>query len=198
MEDPSTGGMSDVVSGPAGKVIVGSVCVSTGDCEPAIWRTTGGLDGGPWERATLPEADVPGHAGVAGPDASRAHRRLSGRLTSVASHPGLGYVAVGPGMVLLSSDGRTWTLSRQTPAGDLQQVTRIGDQFLVTVASTPNTAWSSADGMAWTPVEPRDGGPVDAQGGVTDSRVAADDVTAVWLGTAVDGGDLVAWVSVGK
>jgi hypothetical protein len=185
-EDPATGGMTDVVPGPAGFVAVGSTCTSEGACEPAAW-TTGGGD--TWERA----ADMQG---------------LSGQLKAVAASDS-GYVAVGsgtcgsspnsipqdcPAVIMESSDAQTWRLQPEIPVSDLRTVTRIGDWFFATATSGPETVWVSADGKSWAPLEAEGGPSTNGQGDGVEWRFGADNVTAVWLGVS-GAGNPAAWVS---
>ena len=171
MEDPSTGGMSDLVPGPGGLVVVGSDCTSQGGCRPAAW-TTGGSD--TWARVADMEA-------------------LSGRLRSIASSDS-GYMAVGVGeaAVMQSSDGQTWK-AQQAPASDLETVTRIGERFFATASSGSETVWATTEG-SWAPIEPEDGPLTDVGAQGAQWRFAADDLTAVLFGVT-EAGDAAAWVS---
>jgi anti-sigma factor RsiW len=172
MEDPSTGGMNDLVSGLGGLVVVGSDCTSDGSCTPAAWGTFGSDT---WGRV----ADMEGVTGV---------------LRSVAVTDA-GYVAVGTGeaAVMHSPDGQTWR-SQRAPVGDLDTVTRIGDRFFATASSGPETVWASEDGVVWTPLE-ADGGPTLVAGEEgAEWRFGADDLTAVWFGLT-ENSDPAAWVS---
>ena len=172
MEDPSTGGMSDVVPGPGGLVVVGSDCTSQGGCRPAAW-TTGGSD--TWARVADMEV-------------------VSGRLRSVAASSS-GYMAVGVGeaAVMQSSDGQTWRRTTPMPAKDLETVTRLGDRFFATATSGFETVWATTEG-GWAPIEPEGGPPTDVGDQGAHWRLGADDLTAVWLGVT-EAGDAAAWVS---
>ena len=172
MEDPSTGGMSDLVPGPGGLVVVGSDCTSQGGCRPAAW-TTGGSD--TWARVADMEA-------------------LSGRLRSIAASSS-GYMAVGVGeaAVMQSSDGQTWRRTTPTPAQDLDTVTRMGDRFFVTATSGFETVWATTEG-GWAPIESEGGPATDAADQGAHWRLGADDLTAVWFGVT-EAGDAAAWVS---
>ena len=186
-EDPESGRMSDVVAGPEGLVAVGSVCTSKPvGCEPAAWTSS---DGTSWERV----AEMPA---------------LSGRLEAIAASD-TGYVAVGnvgcdashtssppscAGLVLTSTDGRTWAKRPFEGPAYLGTVTAIGDRFFATATSGPETVWVSADGKTWAPLEAEGGPSTDAQGAGVELKFGADNVTAVWLGVS-GAGDPAAWVS---
>ena len=96
MEDPSTGGMTDVVAGPAGLVAVGSVCTAEPvGCRPMAWTSADGIT---WERAVaMQAADDQGVSDAGG-------------LTAVAASDDR-YVAAAGNWVLTSTDGRTWARS---------------------------------------------------------------------------------------
>jgi hypothetical protein len=192
MEDPSTGGMADVVAGPGGLVAVGSVCESTPStappaCEPAAWAST---DGTSWDRV----AGIPS---------------LTGSLKAIATS-GSGYVAVGatqtcdasvstdpwgcPALVLTSPDGQVWTQQPFEQPGDLRTLTVLGGRYFATAPDGPQTLWTSDDGSAWVPADVQ-GGPATSGEGW---HFAATQDTAVWIGTDPDTNNPVAWVSSGK
>lgn len=195
-EDPSTGGMADVIAGPGGLVAVGSTCRSTPPtappaCEPAIWSSA---DGTSWERV----AGVPGR---------------SGWLKAIATS-GSGYVAVGatqtcdpsvstdpwgcPALVLTSPDGQTWTQQPFEQPGDLRTLTAIGGRYFATAPFGPSTVWTSSDGAVWTPADVQ-GGPTTAGSGNNAAwHFAATPDTAVWIGTPPQMRNPAAWVSGGQ
>ena len=189
-EDPSTGGMADVASGPGGLVAVGSTCSSTPlieppACEPAIWTS---VDGVSWERAP----GVPS---------------LSGSLEAIST-TGSGYVAVGatqtcdaseqtdpwgcPALILSSPDGRTWTQRPIEQPGSLGAITTIGGRYVAWVPGIVATLWTSDDGSAWAPAGVKGGAMPSLEG----PRLAATSDTAVWIGTDPETTDPAAWVSV--
>ena len=189
MEDPSSGGMADVIGGPGGLVAVGSVCRSNpSGCWPAAWTSSDGLT---WAR-------------VAGVPAA------SGRLESVAASRA-GYVAVGaqacsaaqvasggcPALILTSPDGATWTQQAFEQTGGLRTVTRIGDRLFATAPDGPVTLWTSTDGSTWTPGSASGGPPLDTSGNVAAWHLASTPYTAVWLGAQTTAEDPAAWVSGG-
>lgn len=191
-EDPMTGGMADVIAGPAGLVAVGSACEhEPALCVPAAWTSP---DGQAWTRVT----DLPEVAGV---------------LKGVAAFED-GYVAVGaqdcdanplsgsepcPALVLTSADGRAWTKQPFAQDGDLRAITLIGDRFLATAPDGPETLWTSPDGATWTAAR-FDSGPLTGnQRNIVVWRFAATPEVAVWLGPRIepdgDPADTAAWVS---
>lgn len=111
MEDPMTGGMTDVVMGPAGLVAVGSVCTAEPrGCVPMAWTSPDGIT---WERASAMHAeDDP--------------REFASGLAVVAASDG-GYVAAGGGHTFASADGRTWEWTGQI--GILKDVAMVGEQL---------------------------------------------------------------------
>ena len=172
LEDPTTGGMSDVVAGPGGIVAVGSVChPRPAGCVPAAWTSP---DGTTWQRSI----GVPAIPGVLG---------------TVATS-GSGYVAAGPSLILASPDGRAWV--RQPFDGpDLGTVTWMGDRYFATAVAGPRIAWASTDGSAWAAADVR-GGPTADGTSVGDVwRLGATPQTAIWFGMSSDTGDPEAWVS---
>jgi hypothetical protein len=59
------------------------------------------------------------------------------------------FVVVGPdGLIESSHDGQTWQRRVAAPAGDFSRVVWTGTRFLV---SGGKPAWSSPDGLVWTP-----------------------------------------------
>ncbi len=173
MEDPSTGGMSDVVVGPAGLVAVGSVCtVEPRGCVPAAWISSDGIA---WERADgMPATE--------------------GQLRSiVASESGL--VAVGGGLVLTSPDGRTWTQQTIGGSADLASVSVVGERLLASTGDGSGAVWASDDGTAWVLV---DAAGLTGIGGDTPAEwhFAATEKRAVALASAADSEELLALVSV--
>ena len=175
MEDPSSGGMADVIAGPDGLIATGSVCNAklVVGCQPAVWTS---LDGTSWERMK----GVPA---------------LSGSLRAIAAS-GTGYVAVGVGTVLTSRDGRTWVQQPVEPPNDFQTVTWIGDRFFATVLGGRETVWTSEDGSAWIPAVV-DGGPTtDAKDASAKWHFAATPKVAVWIGMPTEAANPAAWVSV--
>lgn len=175
-EDPSTGGMADVMMGPDALVGVGSVCNTqlVVGCQPAVWISP---DGHSWERMKgVPTA--------------------SGSLSSIAaSDARTVYVAAGAGMVLTLRDGETWVQEPIEQPNDFQGITWIGDRFFATVLGGPETVWTSEDGSAWAPVAVEGGPPTDTQDSTADWHFAATPGTAVWVGTPTETADPVAWVS---
>ena len=170
-EDPSSGGIHDVVAGPDGLVAIGTVCSNKpAGCGPAAWTST---DEASWERAVMPS--VPGWP------------------TALAATD-TGYVAVGGALVLTSPDGRVWTQQPLDPERDFRAVTTI-DNRLYATSPGPTTLWTSDDGSEWVPAA-HDGGPATGSGGPSDWRFAATPDTAVWLGRDGESDAPVAWVSV--
>jgi hypothetical protein len=177
-EDPSTGGMADVMAGPDGLVAVGSVCNTKAavGCQPAVWTSPDGLT---WVHLK----DVP---------------TASGSLSSIAmSDTRTSYVAVGAGTVLTSRDGRTWVQQPVERPGDFQTVTWIGDRFFATVLGEPETVWTSEDGSTWVPSVVGGGPSADAQDATADWHFAAQPDVAVWLGLPRESAGPAAWVSTG-
>lgn len=179
LEDPATGGMHDVVAGPAGLVAVGSVCDgSPNGCQPASWTST---DGHTWERA---------------PDMLTA----PGALTSVVASPSA-YVATGLAkcdgcstIALTSTDGRSWGVQEFDHLGHFNSLAAIGDR-LFAISSDPSMAvWTSKDGTDWLPSAVV-GGPTTGAG-VATWHVAGTPDTAVWLGSPEDRTQPAVWVSV--
>lgn len=188
MEDPASGGMRDVMAGPAGLVAIGSVCTSAPvGCEPAAWISP---DGTAWERVDGMPA-------------------ISGILKAIARSDA-GYVAVGarlcdsspvaipygcPALVLTSSDGRAWVQQPFDQSGDVRTVTRIGSRFVATTPDGPETVWMSDDGSAWVAVEPPGGSATDDGGLIFELHFAATADSAVCLGPSANGDEPAAWVS---
>jgi hypothetical protein len=173
-EDPSTGGMVDVMAGQDGLIAVGSVCntkASVG-CQPAIWTSPDGLT---WEHLK----GVP---------------TTSGSLRAVAVS-GAGYVAVGPGMVLTSDDGMTWVQQPAEQPNDYQTIAWIGDRFFATVLGRLQTVWTSEDGSAWVPSAVEGGPTADTQDATAQWHFAAKSDSAVWVGMPTEAADPAAWVS---
>jgi hypothetical protein len=181
MEDPSTGGMNDVVAGPAGLVAVGSVCTADPrGCKPMAWTST---DGTSWERAAAMQA--------AGDQAD-----ISVPLNGVAASDA-GYVAVGDNFVLASIDGRAW--ERTAQIGPLGDVTTIGKRYFATGSGdTGNETWAMPwDGVNWDTVTVGDPLPNTIYNPAEWHFAATQDV-AVAVGPAVGTGDPTAMVSVAK
>ena len=176
-EDPSTGGMADVMAGPDGLVAVGSVCntKASAGCQPAVWTSP---DGTSWTRLK----DVPA---------------MSGGLRALAtSDARTAFVAVGAATVLTSRDGLTWVQQPVEPPNDFQGVTWIGDRFFATVLGGPETVWTSEDGSAWIPASVQGGPAADARDATALWHFAARPDVAVWLGLPTESADPAAWVSV--
>jgi hypothetical protein len=173
MEDPSTGGMSDVVAGPGGLVAIGTVCTTApGVCRPMAWTSKDGIA---WERADgMPD--------------------LEGRLNGIAV-TGQGLVAVGNGLVLTSPDGRTWTRQSIAEPVALSAVTVVGDRLFASTADGSGAVWASDDGTEWARVEPA--GLTGIAGDTpAEWHFAATADRAVALGSASDSEALQARVSV--
>jgi hypothetical protein len=127
MEDPSTGGMSDVVAGPAGLVAVGSVCTAEPPgCEPMAWTSA---DGVWWERS------------VAMHEAGDQAEFTQGLAAVAAS--GTEYVALNDRFALASADGRTWRRVLET--GGLLDIATVGGRFFTTSQCSGGTYVSVSD-----------------------------------------------------
>ena len=180
LEDPATGGMFDVISGPAGLVAVGSVCnVPPAGCQPAVWTSA---DGTTWERSS----DMPDAAGVLG---------------SVAASSA-GYLAVGTAacdacqaLAFTSFDGQSWAPQSFDRRHDFTTVAAIGDMLFAIAAAEPTTVWTSDDGEVWLQSGVA-GGPTT--GGGSEWHLAATPDTAVWLGSTAASDLPEAWVSEGQ
>ncbi len=135
LEDPASGGMHDVVAGPAGLVAVGSVCDgSPGGCQPAAWTSA---DGSTWERA--PDMPV-----------------AAGDLSSVVASTHAGYLAVGPSacdgcqaLAFTSADGRSWAPQAFDRRHDFTTIASINDVLFAIATDQPTTVWASDDGQIW-------------------------------------------------
>lgn len=191
MEDPASGGMSDIAAGPAGLVGVGSTCQPNPvGCSPAVWFST---DGTAWQRATLPT--------------------LGGGLGSVIATP-TGYVATGgeacdtsarpsgacPGLVLTSADGRTWTRVPFPQDGELGTITAVGDRLFLTAQGATTGVWVSQDGTSWAPAAIQGGiAPTEPSPEAIRWRLAARDGVAVMFAPSWTASEPTAWVSpIGK
>jgi hypothetical protein len=179
LEDPGSGGMSDVVMGPQGLIAVGSVCDGTpAGCTAAAWTSP---DGHTWEPA---------------PDHPAAH----GALTSVVASTRAGYLAAGPtlcdgcqALAFTSADGRSWEPQSFDGRHDFTTITSINGMLFAIVPDQPTIVWASDDGQIWLQSSVT-GGPTTG-GGVTEWQLAASPDTAVWLGSPSDSSQPAAWVS---
>jgi hypothetical protein len=186
---PDDGRVAAIAAGPGGLVAVGTSGPVGHPTGSAVWRST---DGQRWTRVTDPALGA-------------------GQIASVAAG-GPGYVAVGAdltsnaALVWLSTDGRSWDL---VPAQDSLVYHGLGITMADVVAAPGSaglvavghflfgqqfgqgTAWTSADGHAWTrmPDEPAfgQGEPQavipDGAGFVSVGTVGAPDnyIPTVWL-----------------
>ena len=176
MEDPSSGGMADVMAGPDGLIAVGSVCntKAAAGCQPAVWTSP---DGFSWEHIK----GVP---------------TVSGSLGAIAtSDTRTSYVAVGAGTVLTSSDGMAWLQQPVEQPSDFQSITWIGDRFFATVLGGLETVWTSQDGSAWVPAVVEGGPAANAQDATADWHFATQPDVAVWLGLPKESANPAAWAS---
>ena len=194
MEDPSSGGMRDITTGPGGLVAVGDVCdaAAPGEaahCSPAVWTSA---DGASWSRANVP-------AGVEGWLGSIAATRtgyVAAGSEICAAGAGTGASAC-PTLVMTSADGRTW-LRRSFPQDRyLRGLTRLGDRLFAIAPEGPTSLWTTADGSAWSPYVDA-GGPSSGSlpgGLVSYSHMAATASVAVMVGTGPTGESVEAWYS---
>ena len=179
MEDPSTGGMNDVVAGPAGLVAVGSVCTAEpGGCKAAAWTSA---DGSSWEREVAMRA--PGDVA------------FSSGLNGVAASDS-GYIAVSDDTVLMSADGRSW--ERRAQMGRLSEVVTIGKRFFGTVQGDgweEIAVFDSEGKLSFVDVgDPLPGSVYNP----AEWHLAATPGIAVAVGPEVETDDPMAMVSVGK
>jgi hypothetical protein len=179
MEDPSTGGMNDVVAGPAGLVAVGSVCTAEpGGCKAAAWTSP---DGSSWEREVAMRA--PGDVA------------FSSGLNGVAASDS-GYIAVSDDTVVMSADGRSW--ERRAQMGRLSEVVTIGTRFFGTVQGDgwqEIVVFDSEGKLSFVDVgDPLPGSVYNP----AEWHLAATSDIAVAVGPAVGTDDPMAMVSVGK
>ena len=179
MEDPSTGGMNDVVAGPAGLVAVGSVCTAEpGGCKAVAWTSA---DGSSWELAVAMRApgDVAFSSGLNGVAASES-----------------GYIAVGDDTMLMSADGRSW--ERRAQMGRLSEVVTVGTRFFGTARYDDGqdiAVFDSAGRLSFVDVgDPLPGTVYNP----AEWHFAATQDVAVAVGPAVETDDPMAMVSVGK
>ena len=194
MEDPFTGGMSDVVAGPHGLVAVGSACrTASKQCTAAAWTSRDGLS---WKRVS----DLPAVLGVA-------------EAVAVAdTSAGSTFVAVGrrscaetvlaelpdcTALVLTSPDALTWSRRSFSQGGDLRTITWIGDRFLATAPDGPVSVWASRQGVEWAPADVRGGPSIWTGSDYAGWRFAATARRAVWIGIPPEARAPQAWVSIG-
>jgi hypothetical protein len=186
MEDPSTGGMSDLEAGPSGLVAVGSICeprdvaMDSGSpgCRPAVWKSPDGIR---WDRTEAASVED----GGLGEGALLGSRVIAvgGWRCDVADYPSC------PLAIGLDADG-TWT-DPVPDAPSLSELTIAADRLLAIGAPIDGEGtrlWASVDGLTWSPAAelPRD----DA----SEWRIAAGDGAAVLIGVST--GDMpVAWYS---
>jgi hypothetical protein len=171
MEDPTTGGMADVLAGPSGLVAVGSSCTAgPRACEAAVWVSADGAD---WERVTgLPET--------------------SGGISAIAVS-GTRLLAIGGGGVIASTDGGTWRTVGFF--GRLRDLAVVGDRFFATTDAT--TTYASADGVDWTLVQVG-GSPADTPIDPAEWHYASNGPVAVAIGPTPDTGEVLAMVSAAR
>ena len=190
MEDPMTGGMRGVITGPAGLIAVGSVCQNNpAACQSAAWTST---DGTSWERVV----GMPTLPGVLKAVATSGSGYVAVGAQSCGSTP-LSEVAGCPALILTSPDGQAWTRQPFEQSGDLRTITWVGDRYFATAPGGPGFLWTSTDGSTWVPAAV-EGGPARPDlGFVVEWQLAATPEAAVWLGPAGMETAPAAWVSVG-
>ena len=187
-EDPSTGGMRDVMASPNGLVAVGSVCTNKpAGCEPAAWTSA---DAVTWERA----GGMPAISGVLKAIAGSGTRFTAVGAETCDSSP----VAVPqpcPALVLTSQDGQTWTQQAFEQPGDLRTLTDVGGRYFATAPDGPEGVWTSGTATTWEPLV-QDGGPSTSGFDATaEWHFAATPDVAVWVGIPTETSDPAAWVS---
>jgi hypothetical protein len=121
---------------------------------------------------------------------------IEGVLRGVAASAN-GLVAVGPGLVLTSVDGRSWTRQSIAGSADLSAVALVGERLLASTGDGSGAVWASVDGTTWAPVE---AGGLEGIGGDSPAEwhVAARPGVAVALSQISDTGEPRAMVSVGQ
>jgi hypothetical protein len=162
-------GMSAVAAGPGGYVAVG--CATTaefdaGQCDGAAWTSP---DGRTWQRSPVPSADQLYLGGV------------------IAGEPG--YLAWGYDVgaaFWASPDGVEWQRAPTIPSfayGMVDSVVWFKDRFYA-VGTSPEEplAWTSPDGLAWSPVGAIGcvPGPSAQPPGVIDGIASLDDRLVGW------------------